>query len=219
MLRVWLQDLERVSPAERRGDLWLVRLSPLAVSLEALLAGNINLATVAMLAGDTHFGGPRALPTAASRQPSGTTSAPSYHGECRCHEKRGSHDSLCSARVYRRDRRRLLRRLRQSSGRRPVHSSRGSGFGEVTRPCRGAWPNDSRSGVGISSGTEKRGTQYRLYAARLYRRDRRRLLRRLRQSSGRSPVHSSRGSGFAVVTLLCGRAWPNGSPSRVGNLP
>jgi hypothetical protein len=33
--RVWLQDLERVSPAEWRCDIWLVKLSPLAVSVEA----------------------------------------------------------------------------------------------------------------------------------------------------------------------------------------
>jgi hypothetical protein len=33
--RVWLQDLERVSPAQCRGDLWLVKLSPLTVSVEA----------------------------------------------------------------------------------------------------------------------------------------------------------------------------------------
>jgi hypothetical protein len=33
--RVCLQDLERVSPAEWRGDLWLLKLSPLAASVEA----------------------------------------------------------------------------------------------------------------------------------------------------------------------------------------
>ena len=58
-------------------------------------------------------------------------------------ETRGSHDDLYATRVYRQDRRRLLRRLRQSSGRSPLRSS--SGFGGVTRSCRRAWPNGGPS--------------------------------------------------------------------------
>ena len=52
------------------------------------------------------------------------------------HEKGVSHDGLYAAGVYRHDRRRLLRRLRQSSGCSPVASRRISGFGGVTRSCR-----------------------------------------------------------------------------------
>ena len=52
------------------------------------------------------------------------------------HEKGVSHDGLYAAGVYRQNRRRLLRRLRQSSGCSPVASGRISGFGGVTRSCR-----------------------------------------------------------------------------------
>ena len=87
-----------------------------------------------------------ALATEASRRKSGKTSAPSYDGESRWHEKRGSHDHLYAARLYWHDCRRLLRCLRQSSGCSPVRCCRGSGFGGVIRPCRGAWPDGSRLG-------------------------------------------------------------------------
>ena len=70
-------------------------------------------------------------------------------------ENGGLNDGLYAARVYWQDRRRLLRRLRQSRGRSPVRSS--SGFGGVTRSCRRAWPNGSPSGVGISPRSRKTG--------------------------------------------------------------
>ena len=127
----------------------------------------------------------------------------------------GSHDGLYAARVYQHDRRQLLRGLRKSRGRRPVRS--GSGFGGVTRSCRRAWPNGSPSGAGISPEAEKRESHDGLYAARVYRHDRRRLLRGLRESRGRRPVRS--GSGFGGVTRSCRRAWPNGSPSGAGISP
>jgi hypothetical protein len=95
-------------------------------------------------------------------------------------EKRGSHDGLYAARVYRQDRRRLLRRLRRSSGCSPVRSCRISGFGGCTRPCRGAWPNGIASGAGIFPEAEEQQSHHGLYAAKVYRNDRRRLLRRLR---------------------------------------
>jgi hypothetical protein len=91
--RVWLQDLERVSPAEWRGDLWLVMLSPLAVSVEAC-GGAISIS---------------------GRGKDGwrPTSAQSYDGEFYgTHKKRGSYEGLYAAGVYREDCRRLLRRLR-----------------------------------------------------------------------------------------------------------
>ena len=92
----------------------------------------------------------------------------------------GSHDGLYAARVYRQDRRRLLRRLRRSSGCSPVRSCRISGFGGCTRPCRGAWPNGIASGAGIFPEAEEQQSHHGLYAAKVYRNDRRRLLRRLR---------------------------------------
>jgi hypothetical protein len=91
--RVWLQDLERVSPAEWRGDLWLVMLSPLAVSVEAC-GGAVSIS---------------------GRGKDGwrPTSAQSYDGEFYgTHKKRGSYEGLYAAGVYREDCRRLLRRLR-----------------------------------------------------------------------------------------------------------
>ena len=92
----------------------------------------------------------------------------------------GSHDGLSAARVYRQDRRRLLRRLRRSSGCSPVRSCRISGFGGCTRPCRGAWPNGIASGAGIFPEAEEQQSHHGLYAAKVYRNDSRRLLRRLR---------------------------------------
>jgi hypothetical protein len=91
--RVWLQDLERVSPAEWRGALWLVMLSPLAVSVEAC-GGAVSIS---------------------GRGKDGwrPTSAQSYDGEFYgTHKKRGSYEGLYAAGVYREDCRRLLRRLR-----------------------------------------------------------------------------------------------------------
>jgi hypothetical protein len=123
----------------------------------------------------------------------------------------GSHDGLYAARMYRHDRRWLLRRLRQSSGRTRLRSSRGSGFSGVTRPCRRAGSNGIPSGVGIFLEAEKRGPHDGMYAARVYRHHRRWLLRRLRQSSGRTPV-CARGSGFSGVTRLGRRAGSNGCP-------
>ena len=61
-----------------------------------------------------------------------------------------------------------------------------------------------------SLGAENRESHDGLYAARMYRHDRRQLLRHLRESRGRSPVPS--GSGSERVTRSCRRAWPNGSP-------
>jgi hypothetical protein len=91
--RVWLQDLERVSPAEWRGDLWLVKLSPLAVSLEAC-EGAISI-------------------SGRGKDDWRPTSAQSYDGEFYgTHKKRGSYEGLYAAGVYREDCRRLLRRLR-----------------------------------------------------------------------------------------------------------
>jgi hypothetical protein len=121
----------------------------------------------------------------------------------------GSHDGLYAARMYRHNRRRLLRRLRQSRGRSPAHCSGGNGFARVTRLYRAAQPNGGPSGDGTSCGTKKRGSQYRLYAARVYRQDRRSLLRCLRESRRRSPVRSS--SDFGGVIRSCRRAWLNGS--------
>ena len=149
-----------------------------------------------------------------------TTSAAFYDGECRWQEKRGSHDGLYAARVYGHDRRRLLRCLRQSSERSPVRCCRGSGVARVTRPCRRAWLTAvGRGGGRIFPGPERRGPQYRLYAARVYGHDRRRLLRCLRQSSERSPVRCCRGSGFARVTRPCRRAWLIGSRWGGGSFP
>jgi len=190
------------------GDLWLVKLSPLAVSVEAGEKGQHQRATVARddrdpaiecLANDDRVGvtskchcrstfsshspprGPRAFATPAPGQQSGTTSAQPYDGEIRRHAReRGSHDGLYAARVYRQDRRRLLRRLRRSSGCSPVRSCRISGFGGCTRPCRGAWPNGIASGAGIFPEAEEQQSHHGLYAAKVYRNDRRRLLRRLR---------------------------------------
>jgi hypothetical protein len=115
--------------------------------------------------------------------------------------------------MHRHDRRRLLRPLRQSSRRTPIHCGRGSGISGITRPCREDWPYGRRSGIGIAHATE------RLYAARVYRHDRRRLLRRLRQSTWRSPVHSSKGSGFSGIARPCRQDWPNGSHSGIGIPP
>ena len=56
----------------------------------------------------------------------------------------------------------------------------GSSFGGVTRPCRGAWPNGSASGAGIFPEAEEQQSHHGLYAAKVYRNDSRRLLRRLR---------------------------------------
>ena len=90
-----------------------------------------------------------------------------------------------------------------------------SGFGGITRPCRRGWSNGGRSGVGRFSETERR-SHVGLHAARVYRQDRRRLLRRLRQSRGCSP--SFQQHGFGGVTRPCRRAWPSGSPG-VDNPP
>jgi hypothetical protein len=138
--RVWLQDLERVSPAEWRGDLWLVKLSPLAVSLEAC-EGAISIsgrgkddwrfAIECLMDSDDLVGvtsqcrchlrfsrhsppcGRRAFANAAPGQKSCTTSAQSYDGEFYgTHKKRGSYEGLYAAGVYREDCRRVLRRLR-----------------------------------------------------------------------------------------------------------
>jgi hypothetical protein len=128
-------------------------------------------------------------------------------------EKRGSHVGLYAARMCRHDRRRLLRRLRQSRGRRrrPVRSSSDRGFGDVTRSYRRARPNGSPSGPGSSHEAEKRGSHHGLYPARVYQHDRRQLLRGLRESRGRSPVRC--GSSFERVAHSCRRAWPSGSPA------
>ena len=79
-------------------------------------------------------------------------------------------------------------------------------------PADGPGLKAVRQDLGISPGTEEAGPHDGLYPARVYRHDRRRLLQRLRQSRGRRPVRSSRGSGFSGVTRLCQRARPNGSP-------
>jgi hypothetical protein len=52
----------------------------------------------------------------------------------------------------------------------------------------------------FESAHEKRGSHDGLYAARLYWHDPRPLLRHLRQSCGRSPIRSSRITGFGEVT-------------------
>ena len=123
----------------------------------------------------------------------------------------GAHDGLYAARVYRQDRRRLLRRLRQSSGCSPIRSCRISGFGGITGPRRRSWPDGRRAGVGSSPESEQ-SPHAGLHPARVYRHDCRRLLRRLRQSSRCRPVRSCRISGFGGITRPCRRAWPNGSP-------
>jgi hypothetical protein len=160
---------------------------------------------------------PRAFATAEHGQQSGTTSdSPTMAKFDGTHKKRGSHDGLYAARMYRQDRRRLLRPLRQSSGCSPVRSS--SSFGGVTRPRRRTWPNGSPSEAGSSPKTEQR-PRGGLCAVRVYRQDRRRLLRRLRQSSGCSRVRSCRISGFGGITSPCRRRWANGSWPGVGKFP
>jgi hypothetical protein len=101
------------------------------------------------------------------------------------HNKRGSHDGLYPATVYWHHRRRLLRRVRQSSGCSAIRSNSTSGFGQ---------------------------TQYRLYAATVPRHPRRWLLQRLRQCSGCSSIHFHSGRGFSRVIHFCRRTWPNSSP-------
>ena len=69
------------------------------------------------------------------------------------------------------------------------------------------WPNSMAR-------TRNGGSHAGLYAARMYRQDHRRLLRRLRRSRGCSPFRSS--SGFGGGTRPCRRAWPHGGPSGAG---
>jgi hypothetical protein len=81
--RVWLQDLERVGRAEWRGDLWLVMLSPLAVSVEAC-GGAISmsgrgkddwrLAIECLMDSDDLVG---------------------FTSQCRCHSRFSSHSLPC----------------------------------------------------------------------------------------------------------------------------
>jgi hypothetical protein len=130
----------------------------------------------------------------------------------------GSHDGLYAARVYWQDRRRLLRRLRQSSGCSRVRSCSISGFGGLLSPCRRRWANGSWPGVGKFPETEQR-PYTGLHAARLYWHDCRPLLRPLRQSSGCSPVRSCRISGFGGILSPCRRCWANGSWPGVGKFP
>jgi hypothetical protein len=127
------------------------------------------------------------------------------------HEKRGSHDGLYAARMYRHDRRRLLRRLRQSRGRRPVRSGSDRGFRGVARSCRRARPDGGPAGAGSSPEAEERGSHHGLHPARVYQHDRRQLLRGLRESRGRRPVRCR--SSFERVARSCRRAWPSGSPA------
>jgi CRISPR/Cas system-associated endoribonuclease Cas2 len=126
------------------------------------------------------------------------------------------HDGVYAARLYRHDRRRLLQRLRQSSRRSPVHPNRSS-ISTVSRSCWQAGPNDRQSTAGIPPGTTKR-PQDSVWAARLYRHDRRRLLQRLRQSSRRSPVHPNR-SSISTVSRSCWQAGPNDRQSTAGIPP
>ena len=58
-----------------------------------------------------------------------------------------------------------------------------------------------------------------LYAARVYRHDRRRLLRRLRQSSWRAPFIPAVAAASASSPALAGRTWPNGRPSADRDFP
>ena len=125
----------------------------------------------------------------------------------------GPHDGVYAARVYRHDRRRLLQRLRQSSRCTSVRSSRSSGFSTASRTRCRAWPNGRPSAAGIPPATAKWGFHDGVYAARVYRHDRRRLLQRLRQSSRCTSVRSSRNSGFSTASRTCCRDWPNGRPS------
>ena len=125
----------------------------------------------------------------------------------------GPHDGVYAARVYRHDRRRLLQRLRQSSRCTSVRSSRSSGFSTVSRTRCRVWPNGRPSAAGIPPATAKWGFHDGVYAARVYRHDRRRLLQRLRQSSRCTSVRSSRNSGFSTASRTCCRDWPNGRPS------
>jgi hypothetical protein len=113
-------------------------------------------------------------------------------------EKWGPHERVYAARVSRHDRRRLLRRLRQSSRCISIRSSRSSGFSTVTRPCRRASPDGRPSAARSLPGTAKYGSPNGVYAASVYRHDRRRLLQPLRQSSRCTSVHASRSSGSAA---------------------
>jgi len=189
--------LVSLSPAERRDDIWPANLSPLAASVEAD-EGATSLATVAGTPGDTRLnfdsttsiriGVPRqfgvtlrdvvrVLAVAASRQQSCTPAAPSFtmvHVDVT--RNRGSHDGLYAARLHWHDHRRLLRRLRQSSGFSAVRSCRIRRFGGITGSGRRGSPNGSRQGVGSCSETEQR-RHAGLHAARVYWRDSRLLLR------------------------------------------
>jgi hypothetical protein len=140
MLSGWLQDLERGSPAEWRGDIWLVKPSPLAASVEAC-GGALSISDRSNATGDRAIEGTGASgrsvsdPVPLSLDVSHALSEMSMvRVRCNCIALRvvrydfgavlrwrmsmarrrngGSHDGLYAARMYRHDRRRLLRRLR-----------------------------------------------------------------------------------------------------------
>jgi L-asparaginase II len=121
----------------------------------------------------------------------------------------GDHDGLLAASMHRHDRGRLLRRLRQSSWRTPVRFGSGSGFSGIVCCCRQERPR--RSGIGSRPETEE------LYAASMHRHDRGRLLRRLRQSSWRTPVRFGSGGGHSGFVCCCGQERPR--RSGIGSRP